>query len=384
MEEICDELSVSNIVSEMASGATTLVPLTAEKVQEIVGDDDDPQFATFIIDGGWSKSRRYWGPVILDKIAEQVNSSSDVVGYQGHISPDRDAYDFPDIQMRWARAKIQTGGDTVKLLVKAYLLPGSKARDYVKRGLKFPVSIRGDAEYRPTKGGVEVKDFDLESIDMARPRKAGMGGRLAMVTSEMEGGKEVDGKEIAALSLDDLKAHNPLLVEKIENDACKPLNTKVSEMETENEAAQENVALMAKLREALGLDADADILEVIKKNLTALKESTKDAREAILDGVLKQRFKNDKDRALVRRVLASEMKNAELPDDPEEKKVKVTEMVNNFIDNDDDLKEIASEMESGGGTDLPNGDRSNDRSNGGKRELKPGYENDRIKVRKAR
>lgn len=383
MEEIHDEFQTT-IVSEMASGASALVPLTPEKVQEIAGDDDDPQFATFIIDGGWSKSRRYWGPVILDKIAEQVNSSGDVVGYQGHISPDRDPYDFPDIQMRWARAKMQTGGDKVKLLVKAYLLPGSKARDYVQRGLKFPVSIRGDMEARPTRGGLEVTEFDLESIDMARPRKAGMGGRLATVTSEMEGGKDVDGKEIAALSYDELKTHNPLLVEKIENDAKAPLNEKVSEMETANTEAQENATLMTKIREALGIDAEADVLEILGTTLAALKKTTKATRESILDGVLAKRFKDEAQRGLVKRVLVGEMENVELPDEEDAAKLKVSEMVTNFIDGDEQLKSLATEMDSGGGADLPSGQQPDRKNENGKREIKPGYENERIKVRAAR
>jgi len=386
-KEIFDEFEVQQI-SEMATGASTLVPLTENQVKEVIGDDPDPQFATYIIEGGWSKSKRYYGPQVLESISEQINSSDDpVVGYKGHISPDRDAYDFPDIQFRWVRSKIQTGGDKVKLLVKAYLLPGTKAREYAARGLKVPISIRGEADMRPIRGGVEVRNYDLESIDMARPRKAGMGGRLVGVTSEMEEGREVDSKEIAALSYEDLKNHNPLLLEKIEKDAREPLTKKVSEMEGEKEAADENVTLITKLREALGIGEDADILEVIGTTLSELKKNTTKAREGILNGILEKRFKDEKDRSLVRRILATEMKDAELPEDPEAAKVKVTEMVNSFIDNDEDLKQIASEMEAGGGASTNGGGNSTEtkrRDGESKRTIEPGYENDRIKVRKAR
>src|SRR5262245_12112784 len=143
MEEVVDVLE-STLVSEMAAGASTLVPIPPEIVQEVVGDDDDPKFATYIIEGGWSKSKRYYGPQVLESISEQINSASDpIVGYQGHIPPDQIAYAFPDIQFRWVRSKIQAGGDKVKLLAKAYLLPGSKAREYAERGLKIPISISG-------------------------------------------------------------------------------------------------------------------------------------------------------------------------------------------------------------------------------------------------
>jgi hypothetical protein len=222
---------------------------------------------------------------------------------------------------------------------------------------------------------------------MARPRKAGMGGRLVGITSEMEEGSAVDGKEIAALNYDDLKTHNPLLLEKIEADAQKPLSTKISEMEEKGKGADENVELITKLREALGIGEDADILEVIGTTLSELKKNTTKAREGILNGILEKRFKDEKDRGLVRRILATEMEDAELPEDPEAAKVKVTEMVNKFIDEDEDLKEIASEMEDGGGANTNGGGNSTEtkrREGESKRKIEPGYENDRIKVRKAR
>lgn len=386
MEEIVDVLETT-LISEMASGASTLVPLSPELVREIAGNDPDPQFATYIIEGGWSKMRRYYGPQVLDSISEQINSAADpVVGYQGHIPPDQIGYAFPDIQFRWVKAKMQTGGEKAKLLVKAYLLPGSKAREYVERGLKVPISISGSADQRPIKGGVEVRNFDLESIDMARPRKAGMGGRLVGVTSEMEGGTSVDGKEIAALSEDDLKAHNPLLVKKIEEDAKTPLETRISEMTDEKKTADEQTTLISKLREALGIDEDADILEVVGTTMAELKKSTVKAREAILDGVLAKRFKDASQRGLVKRILATEMDGSEFPDGNDDAaKLKITEMVNSAIDNDESLKALATEMEDGGGASV-NGGGSEDgkRREGGKRELKPGYENERISVSKVR
>lgn len=385
MEEIVDVLE-STLVSEMASGASTLVPLSPEVVREIAGDDPDPKFATYIIEGGWSKSRRYYGPQVLDSISEQINNASEqIVGYQGHIPPDQVSYAFPDIQFRWVKAKIQAGGEKAKLLVKAYLLPGSKAREYVERGLKVPISISGAADFRPIKGGAEVREFDLESIDMARPRKAGMGGRLVGVTSEMEGGTQVDGKEIAALSEDDLKAHNPLLVKKLQEDVKTPLETRITEMEGEKTAADEQATLISKLREALGINEDADILEVVGATMAELRKSTVKAREAILDGVLIKRFKDETQRGLVKRILATEMENTEFPDESDDAaKLKITEMVNSAIDNDESLKALASEMEDGGGASVNGGGSEGETKRSGSRELKPGYSNERIAVHKVR
>jgi hypothetical protein len=271
------------------------------------------------------------------------------------------------------------------LLVKAYLLPGTKAREYAERGLKVPISIRGACDQRPIKGGVEVQNFELESIDMARPRKAGMGGKPLALASEMEGGNEVDEKEIRALTLEQLSTHNPLLVEKIQTDATSDLKTKVSEMEGKQEEADKNTTLITKLREALGIDENADLLEVVGATLKELKASSVKVREGILETVLAKRFKDDKDRKLVRRILASEMQTDEFPDgEDDEAKLKITEMVNKAIDEDDDLKAMASEMEDTGGTNAGGGDTGDKtRRSNGKRELKPGYSDDRISVRKA-
>jgi hypothetical protein len=387
MEEIVDILE-STQVMEMAAGASTLVPLSPEQVREVAGEDPDPKLATYIIEGGWSKSRRYYGPQVIQEISDQINDNTgDIVGYQGHITPEMRPYAFPDIQFRWVKSKVQAGGDKVKLLAKAYLLPGSKAREYAERGLKVPISISGEADQRPIKGGVEVRNYDLESIDMARPRKAGMGGRLVALTSEMEseGRKAVEPKDIAALSEDELRTHAPLLVKEIESKATESLKTRVTEMEGAQEDAEKNTDLIAKIRTALEIDESADVLDVIGKTLTELKAQGIKAREGILDTILTKRFKDEKQRKLVRRVLATEMENIEIPDGSDDAaKVKITEMVNKAIDEDEDLKELATEMEDGGGANSDGGGHEGQsRREGTQRELKPGYSNDRITVRKA-
>ena len=118
------------------------------------------------------------------------------------------------------------------------------------------VSWRGQAAEIPYEKGVRVKKFQIESIDLSRPRKAGMSARLVgALTSEMEeGGRQVDAKEIAALTMNDLRAHAPQLVESIEKDARNPLETKVSEMETEATETKKVIDFLPKLREILGLD----------------------------------------------------------------------------------------------------------------------------------
>lgn len=377
MDQITDLFDVE-VVSEMASGASTLVSLPPDLVAEITDGDDDPLFATFVIQSGWSNSKRYWAPEVLDTISEQVNKAGEpVVGYMGHIKPDDDAFTFPDIQLQWLKSVIQPSSDKTKMFVKAYVLPGTKARDYLKRKLVRTVSVRGDANLKRIQGGVAVSEFDLESIDLSRPRKAGMKTQLVALTSEMED-STVKPEEIAALQENELRAHNPTLVTEIESKATQPLTEKVSEMEAAAEDGKKSTDLIVEIRKALGLAEDADVLTTVGELMTKLKESTKGIKDKIFSEVLEKKFKNENTRNLVRRLAVSEMSTEdEETEDEDEYRKKVEEMVNNFIENDDDLKALVASTETGGGRSLSSlpGERGN-------REIKEGYSNDNIEVTK--
>ena len=377
MDEIHDLFDVE-VVSEMASGAAALVSLPPEKVAEITAGDDDPLFATFVIESGWSKSKRYWPPEILASISEQINGSSEaVVGYMGHVKPEDDSYSFPDIQLQWMKAAIQPSSDKSKLYVKAYALPSSKARDYLKRKLVSTVSVNGVANLKRIQGGVSVNEFDLESIDLSRPRKAGMKNTLVALTTEMED-STVKPEEIAALQENELRAHNPALVTAIETSVKKPLEEKVTEMEASAEDGKKQTDLITEIRKTLGLGEDADVLTTIGEMLTKLKAQATDMKDKAFDKVLEKKFKSESTRNLVKRLVVTEMSvDEDETEDEDEYTKKVEEMVNNFIDKDDDLKALVSSTETGGGRSLtsPPGDRGN-------RELKEGYENENIEVSK--
>jgi hypothetical protein len=380
-ESIIDSFDVQ-VVSEMAIGEGTLVPLPKDVIEEINEQDDNPKFATFMIESGFSKAKRNWRPEILEKISEQINSASDpVVGYLGHIKPGDEGYVFPEIQLHWLRSRCARVGDKVRMYAKAYVLPEGKGRTYISRKLVNSVSISGEAAMKPVTGGVDVIDFDLESIDLARPRKAGM--RTALVgglTSEMEeGSKEVDKAEIAALTANELRAHNPSLVEAIESDARKPLETKVTEMETENTELKTEADLLAEIRLALGIDANADLLESVGAMLSKIKEVAKGAKDKVFDEVLAEKFKDENTRGLVKLALTSEMKSTEISDDSDESKKKVSEMVDKAVEDHEFLKAMVTEEQGSGGSSFT--PKPVDR---GTREIKPGYSNENIEVRARR
>jgi hypothetical protein len=271
---------------------------------------------------------------------------------------------------------LQPSSDKSKLYVKAYALPSSKARDYLKRKLVRTVSVNGVANLKRIQGGVSVNEFDLESIDLSRPRKSGMKNTLVALTTEMED-STVKPEEIAALQENELRAHNPALVTVIEDSAKKPLEEKVTEMEAGAEEVKKDSDLIAEIRTSLGLAEDADVLTTIGELMSKVKDQVKDMKDKAFDKVLERKFKSESTRNLVRRLAVSEMTIDEEIEDEEEYEKKVEEMFNNFIDKDEDLKALVSNTETGGGRSLSGApvDR-------GGRKIEAGYENENIEVTK--
>lgn len=380
-QEIFEEFET--IATEMAADPSGMVPVRPEILAAVTEGDDDPRFATFVIESGWSKQRRYWGPELFGEIAAEMNSaaaSEPLVGYMGHIKPEDHGFSFPEIQLQWVGAKLLQTGEKARMAVKAYVLPGTKARDYLKRGLVKTVSWRGLMSGTPYQKGERVEKFKIESIDLSRPRAAGMSARLAALTSEMEERSDkVKSEEIAALQENELRAHNSGLVTAIEESAKKPLETKVSEMETAAKAVEPVVEIVPQLRSLLNMKDDADPVDVIKTAITKIKDEARSLRESILDKVLEKRFKGEADTSLVRRVLVGEMdsRDVKLTGNPEGDEKLISEMVNEIIDGDDSLKKVVSEMD-GAPAAPPTTENNNGNSN---TEWKPGMSTSNVRVK---
>ena len=377
---------VFETVVEMTTDANAVVPISPDLLTRITEGDDEPRFATFVIESGWSKSRRYWGPELFTDVAAEMNGAANgepIVGYMGHIKEEDDPFVFPEIQLQWVGAKLTRLGDKARLAVKAYVLPGTKGRDYLKRGLVKTVSWRGKVSQEKFEHGVKIKSFAIESIDLARPRTAGMNARLVgALTSEMEGGNDLKPEEIAALTQNELRAHNPTLVIEIESAVKTPLETQISEMTGDAAAVQPTLDLIPELRRVLGLADDVDNVTVIGKALAAIKDAGKTVRDSILDAVLGRKFKDEATRKLVKRLIVSEMddvRDFKATGNSGDDEKTISEMVNSFIDTDESIKAQVSEME-----ETPISPAGVERTRGTRRELKPGMTTSRIRVRSAR
>jgi len=381
-QDITEDFTIT--VGEMGD-AGGMVPLDSNFVAQVTEGDDDPKFATYVIESGWSKSKRFWGPELFGQVASEISSAATtepIVGYMGHIRPEDDPYSFPEIQLQWVGAKMLSVGDKARLAVKAYVLPGTKAREYARRKFIQTVSWRGKVAQEPFEKGVRIKEFQIESIDLSRPRAAGMSARMVgALSSEMEtGGSEVKTEEIAALTANDLRAHNPALVKSIEDEAKKPLETKVSEMETTADEIKPTLDLIPQLRMLLGMDESAEPVNVISAAVAELRKAGKSLRASVLATVLDKKLKGgeERDRKLVTRLIAGEMASREvkLTGDAEKDEETVSKLVGEIIDSSTDLKSIVSEMES-----TPPSITNSPKPDGSKTDYKPGTVTSNIRVK---
>jgi hypothetical protein len=374
-------------VAEMTTDPAAIVPISSEILSRVVAaDDTTPQFATFVIESGWSKSNRYWGPELFNDVAAEMNQAArdePVPGYLGHIKSEDDPYVFPEIQLQWVGAKLTKLGEKARLAVKAYAIPGTKGHEYLTHGRVKNVSWRGKVEQERFEHGVKIKRFLIESIDLARPRTAGMNARLVGISSEMqEGGDDLKPEEIGALTQNELRTHNPNLVLEIESAVKTPLETQVTEMTADAAAVQPTLDIIPQLRSLLGLADDVDDVTVLGKALSQIRDAGKTVRDSILEAVLSKKFKDEGTKKLVQRLIVSEMDGLRdfkaTGNSSDDEKV-VSEMVNTFIDGDEAIKAQVSEMES-----TPPALPTTERDRNGRRELKVGTTTSRIRVRSAR
>lgn len=318
--------------------------------------DDHPEYAVVRVEEGWSGNGRLWPAREIDSIVKQTNEL-EPVGHLGHIPDDEEGTSMPDPQTTWfgAIAKNEASeqkdrvGEQVRVAYFAgYLLPGAKIRMFLKTRAARGVSWWGRAHQVPIPGrGVEMREFDLKTIDWARKGQEGMPtSRVLAIASEMKGtDMEVD---LAQVTPEQFKAGNPngyaLLVSEVEA----AHKTTVGEMEekiTEGDAAKEE---LGKIRTLLKIDGDKSPLENITALLTRLGTKAKALVEAEVAKLINEKIGEDEDqRALVKRLLpVAEMtdKAADAEDEDAAKKL-VGEMVDKAFNEDDVLKTLVGEQQ---------------------------------------
>lgn len=393
-DEIHEEF-VFGRIGEMGTADAVAVdlPVPADFLARIKAEDENPVFVTAEVESGWSRSKRLWKPAHLKKVVDRVNSQH-MGGVLGHPLLDQKQYDsaFPKPQVLWVAANLKEAGDKAVARFKGYVLKSAEAREYLKLGLIDGVSIFGDTRMRPISGGYEVIDFDPESIDFARKGRSGMKSRVVALAGEQvtRGGNEVEPKEIAALSEDELRTHAPLLVKEIERKAVEPVETKIGEQATVVAELQPQADMLAQIKELLKVADGENPVEKLTNLIQTIEESASSSVKEYILGLVEKKVKTPRAQNLVKRLIGEMWTEYEGPL-TDDLKTKIEEDFTAKVEGDEDIKAVVGEMAPGHHTERQEGGnqfggRSRAGDGRGRETTQDGVvsENSNLRVRKVR
>lgn len=390
--EINGEEYVFGRIGEMGTADAVAVdlPVPADFLAKVKAEDENPVFVTAEVESGWSRSKRLWKPAHLRKVVDRVNSQK-MGGTLGHPLLDPKQYDsaFPKPQVVWVAATLKETGDKAVARFKGYVLKTAEAREYLKLGLIDGVSIFGPSRMKPISGGYEVLDFDPESIDFARKGRSGMTSRVVALAGEQasRGGNEVEPKEIAALSEDELRTHAPLLVREIERKAVEPVETKVGEQATVVAELQPQADMLAQIKELLKLTDGENPVEKVTALISKIEEAASSSVKDYILQLVEKKVKTPRAQNLVKRLIGEMWTEYEGPLTDDLKK-KIDEDFTAKVEGDEDMKELVGEMATGeehrdgdGGTRFGGRSRAGESRGRGSQGGNVVRENENIRVR---
>ena len=305
------------------SGSYPDVP-TAEgvNVEALTRGDADPVFVTLPIGkiGVVSGNRRYYDDVFAGELVGQVISKRPP-GLMGHIPQfERDSTHRP-AEIDWIGAVRE--GDMV--WGKGYIPPGA-VREYMRRRKavngEIATSIYGTAEQEWDEAleAWRVVNFELESIDLVPPERAGVRDLAAvpMITAEMQrGGTEGQNRESEETGMEITKEVRLKVIETLTGQDVKLIPDEV--VNAIRRQALEDVAeigLVAELRQALGLDDKADLVSAVRELGVQVEQHRRAAVEARIAALAGERVKVDDESQSIREMVVA-LVRAERPETPE-------------------------------------------------------------------
>lgn len=282
---------------------TIQVPLArGVNLSELLEGDDDPMFVTIdALSDTVSGNSRRWTSEELHNVAKQVMENKPD-GYQGHLRPDERSSKAPDAVTMWLGAKVTNHKGKNRLFIKGYVLPkASQFKDYLRRagaaGKNVAVSVYGQAfeKWNEALKAFEISNFQLESIDWARPGSEGVpNSGYLKITAEMDGGDHMDKVEVLkATTVSEMKEHNPSVVQEIETHAQSELLGVVSEM-----------------TETLGVTDQKELPKVVSEMKARNGELETQVAHSEVDKALGNKVTNVAARQALRKMVIGEMKDS--------------------------------------------------------------------------
>jgi hypothetical protein len=302
-EAVGEMASVQAIISgEMQVEDVPLAPWA--DLQTLKSGDPDPMEVIVEIPAG--KSKRGWNyrPEALQKIVGEVMNQG-LPGFLGHQKPEDVDSQFPMPVTHWVGAMWKDG--------KAYFRGViDKAAADLKRWIKAKtvrtVSIFGIPKLQQAGGETHVVDYRPLSIDWTPLGRAGMPTSIVAI-GEMDeilsggGQKQMSWKELIA-QLKQMLASKEVTVGQVVGEMGWKAQDIAGEIDAEwLKEVTGAVETLGKVKEALGVTGEMDVLQAAAEARKALDEKAVAEREKLIDEVLKEKVVGEMAQALVKKIL---------------------------------------------------------------------------------
>ncbi len=306
-ESLTDAVGEITAVQAIISGEMRVedVPLAPwADLEALKAGDTEPLEVVVEIPAG--KSKRGWNykPEALQKIVGEVMNQG-LPGFLGHQKPEDVDNQFPTPVTHWVGALWKDG--------KAYFRGViDKAAADLKRWIKArtvrTVSIFGVPKLQQVAGETNVVDYSPLSIDWTPLGRAGMPTAVVAI-GEMDeiinGGGEtkMSWKEIVA-KLKEMLASKEVTLSQVVGEMGWKAQDVAGEIDAEwLKEVTGAVETLGKVKEALGVTGEMDVLKVAGEAKKTLDESVKAGREKVIDEVLKEKVTGEMAQALVKKML---------------------------------------------------------------------------------
>jgi len=306
-ESLTEAVGEITAVQAIISGEMRVedVPLARwADLQALKAGDPEPMEVVVEIPAG--KSKRGWNyrPEALQKIVGEVMSQG-LPGFLGHQKPEEVELAFPMPATHWVGALWKDGKAYIRGVVDK---SASDLKRWIKANVVRTVSIYGVPKLQQVAGETHVVDYKPLSIDWTPLGRAGMPTSIVAI-GEMDeilnggGQNPMNWKEIVA-QLKQMLASKEVTVGQIVGE----MGWKAQEVAGEIDAAWLKevtgaVETLGKVKEALGVTGEMDVLKVAEEAKKALDEKARSAREQLIEEVLKEKVAGEMAQALVKKML---------------------------------------------------------------------------------
>jgi len=325
-EEVTGEMArvEARVISEMRVEDVPLAPWAVDAVKELKAGDNNPMEVVVRIPEGKSKRGWYYTRKVLERIAQEINSTG-LPGFLGHQRPEDVSTQFPTPVTHWVGAVVRNEGGKAALYARGVI---DKAADDLKRWIRGKVtrqvSIFGMAQLAQESGTTQVVDFRPLSIDWTPLNRAGMPTEVVAV-GEMDstfedfvgtgpvpalakpsGGESMNVNELLA-QLKEALAKKHTTVAAIVGEIGLSFEDIAREVGGDQyRALEERAKLVGEMAQVFGLAENAkaeDVLAAAKAAREAQLEVARAKREELIDKVVGEMVTAEAARPLVKRML---------------------------------------------------------------------------------